>query len=97
MKDLSKWIKLSESHLYCLVSKKKIPFIKLGGKLLFSTIQIRNWIDQNSFCPVVTKQLAYISLKIRYISKKNGLTILCTTLINAQIVFFCYCSHWLSL
>ena len=56
--DLSKWSRLSESHLYALVSKKKIPFIKLGGKLLFSTVQIRNWIDQNSYGPVAKKQPA---------------------------------------
>jgi excisionase family DNA binding protein len=29
--ELSIWIRLSRSHIYFLVSKKKIPFIKLGG------------------------------------------------------------------
>ena len=58
IRELAKWIRLSESHLYCLVSKRKIPFIKLGGKLLFSTVQIRNWINQSSYVPVVTKQPA---------------------------------------
>jgi len=56
--DLAKWIRLSESHLYALVSKRKIPFIKLGGKLLFSTVQIRHWIDQNSYGPVAKKEPA---------------------------------------
>ena len=46
--ELSKWIRLSRSHIYFLVSKKRIPFIKLGGKLLFSSKEIRNWIEQSS-------------------------------------------------
>lgn len=47
--ELSTWIRLSRSHIYFLVSKKKIPFIKLGGKLLFSSKEIRNWIEQSSY------------------------------------------------
>ena len=55
--ELSKWIRLSRSHIYCLVSKKKIPFIKLGGKLIFSAEEIRNWIDQSSYSPLAEKQI----------------------------------------
>ena len=56
--ELSKWIRLSKSHIYCLVSKKKIPFIKLGGKLLFSSAEIRNWVDQSSYNPITEKSTA---------------------------------------
>lgn len=48
VKELSKWIKLSESHIYFLVNKRKIPFAKLGGKLLFDKQKIKQWIDSNS-------------------------------------------------
>ena len=48
VKELSKWIKLSESHIYFLVNKRKIPFAKLGGKLLFDKQKIREWIESNS-------------------------------------------------
>jgi excisionase family DNA binding protein len=48
VKELSKWIKLSESHIYFLVNKRKIPFAKLGGKLLFDKEKIKEWIDNNS-------------------------------------------------
>ncbi len=48
VKELSKWIKLSESHIYFLVNKRKIPFAKLGGKLLFDKQKIKDWIDANS-------------------------------------------------
>ena len=56
--ELSKWIRLSKSHIYCLVSKKKIPFIKLGGKLLFSSEEIRNWVDQSSYNHITEKSTA---------------------------------------
>jgi excisionase family DNA binding protein len=55
IRELSKWIRLSRSHIYCLVSKKKIPFIKLGGKLLFSSAEIRKWVDQSSYNPITEK------------------------------------------
>ena len=56
--ELSIWIRLSRSHIYFLVSKKKIPFIKLGGKLLFSAIDIRIWIEQSTFNPSKAKSTA---------------------------------------
>jgi excisionase family DNA binding protein len=46
VKELSKWVKLSESHVYHLVNKKKIPHAKLGGKLLFDADKIKLWIEQ---------------------------------------------------
>ena len=57
IKELSKWIRLSESHLYCLVSKNKIPYIKLGGKLLFNTSKITEWIEFSSRGMVIPKPL----------------------------------------
>jgi excisionase family DNA binding protein len=55
VKELSKWIKLSESHIYFLVNKRKIPFAKLGGKLLFDKQKIKDWIDFNSPSPAETE------------------------------------------
>jgi len=48
VRELAQWIKLSESHIYFMVNKKKIPFAKLGGKLLFEREKIRKWIESNS-------------------------------------------------
>jgi excisionase family DNA binding protein len=48
VRELSKWLRLSESHIYSLVSKKKIPFNKVGGKVLFDKQQIKNWIEVQS-------------------------------------------------
>ena len=48
VRELSKWLRLSESHIYTLVSKKKIPYNKVGGKVLFDKQQIKNWIGGQS-------------------------------------------------
>jgi excisionase family DNA binding protein len=48
VRELGKWLKLSESHIYSLVNKKKIPFFKIGGKLLFDKEKIKNWIEASS-------------------------------------------------
>ncbi len=46
VKELSEWVNLSESHIYALKSKKKIPFVKIGGKLLFDSVKIKDWIEE---------------------------------------------------
>lgn len=48
VRELGKWLRLSESHIYSLVSKKKIPFNKVGGKVLFDKQQIKDWIEEQS-------------------------------------------------
>jgi excisionase family DNA binding protein len=48
VKELSKWIKLSNSKIYSLVNKDEIPFAKVGGKLLFDKSKISNWIESKS-------------------------------------------------
>lgn len=55
VRELAKWIKLSESHIYFLVNKNKVPYSKLGGKLLFERTKIRKWIDSQSQTPEVVK------------------------------------------
>jgi excisionase family DNA binding protein len=48
VRELSKWLRLSESHIYSLVSKKKVPYNKVGGKVLFDKQKIKNWIEAQS-------------------------------------------------
>jgi len=48
VRELSKWLRLSESHIYSLVSKKKIPYNKVSGKVLFDKQKIKNWIEAQS-------------------------------------------------
>lgn len=48
IKEISKILKISESTLYRWVHKREIPFVKLGGKLLFSQDEIQEYIKKNS-------------------------------------------------
>ena len=45
VKELSNLLKISESHIYTMTSKKSIPHIKLlGKKVLFDKDEIVNWL-----------------------------------------------------
>lgn len=48
VKELSQWLRLSKSQVYTLVAEKKIPYFKIGGKLLFDKEKIKNWLEEQS-------------------------------------------------
>ncbi|MBS5802716.1 MAG: helix-turn-helix domain-containing protein [Brachyspira sp.] len=46
--ELSTLLQTSKSTIYRWVHKREIPFVKLGGKLLFSQDEIQEYIKKNS-------------------------------------------------
>ncbi len=46
---------LSKHTLYTMVSHRKIPHVKLGGKLLFDLALLDEWIKQNTVMPMPEK------------------------------------------
>lgn len=46
--ELSTILQTSKSTIYRWVHKREIPFVKLGGKLLFSQEEIQEYIKKNS-------------------------------------------------
>lgn len=52
VKQAAEWLKMSASHIYFLVHKKQIPFLKLGGKVLFDRGKVKDWVDSNSKAPL---------------------------------------------
>lgn len=46
-KETARLINYKETSLYGLVRKRKIPFNKMEGKLLFSKKEILNWIAES--------------------------------------------------
>jgi len=48
VKELSVWLRLSKSKIYALVYTKKIPFVKIGAKILFDKDKINSWIEEQS-------------------------------------------------
>ena len=43
---------LSTHTLYTMVSQRRIPHVKLGGKLLFDVALLDEWIKQNTIMPM---------------------------------------------
>ena len=48
VKELSGLTGLKQSTIYQWVSQRKIPYIKLGKKILFDPDKINKWIEENT-------------------------------------------------
>jgi excisionase family DNA binding protein len=44
VQELTDYVHMSESYVYKMVSKKSIPHIKLGTRILFERNQIDTWV-----------------------------------------------------
>lgn len=51
IKELAGYIKLSVPTVYRLTSTRKIPHIKVGGKLVFEQEKIDSWLDSRAIMP----------------------------------------------
>ena len=45
LKEVSKYLSLSESEIRILVYAKKIPFFKVGNRYRFDLESVNNWIE----------------------------------------------------
>jgi hypothetical protein len=45
VKEAANLIKYKETSIYGLVKRKKVPFFKVEGKLLFSKKQLLSWVS----------------------------------------------------
>jgi len=48
VRELSEYLDLSVNTVYCLVSQRRIPFVKVGRLTKFDLQRIDDWIKQNS-------------------------------------------------
>lgn len=46
--ELSKLIRLSKTTIYDLVAQKKIPHIRIQGRIVFDREKIKSWMDAQS-------------------------------------------------
>ena len=46
--ELSSYLNLKRQTIYSMVSGKRIPYVKLGGRLLFNPKEISRWVSQKS-------------------------------------------------
>lgn len=44
--EVTEITRLSKASLYAYVAAKKIPYVKLGARVLFSPDELQDWIDQ---------------------------------------------------
>ena len=47
VKDLGEMLPLKNTHIYTMIQKKQIPFIKLGGKYFFDRNEILSWVEKS--------------------------------------------------
>jgi excisionase family DNA binding protein len=47
--ELSDQLKISKSMIYQMTSKREIPYVKLGSRVVFETSEIEKWIKSKSF------------------------------------------------
>lgn len=46
--EVSQKLKISKWTVYSWISTRYIPFLKLGGRVLFDWIEIEKWLKKNS-------------------------------------------------
>ena len=52
IEEAAHYLGLAKNTLYKMVSQKRIPFTKLGGRLLFPIAQLDEWIKQKTVMPI---------------------------------------------
>jgi excisionase family DNA binding protein len=55
LEEVSKMLNLAKSTVYSYVGNNKIPYIKLGGKLLFNETDLTGWLDSKKQ-PVIERE-----------------------------------------
>jgi excisionase family DNA binding protein len=64
--EASELVKLSKNSIYCMVSKREIPYYKRGKKLYFKTEELLEWIESQ-------KVLTYKEVEeAMYSTSQNG-------------------------
>jgi len=63
VRELSEYLDLRVSTIYCLVSQRRIPFVKMGRLTKFDLQKIEKWIEENS---VEEKKFEHIKDKRPY-------------------------------
>ena len=52
IQEVSDLTGLAVATLYKSICKRTIPYIKLGGRVLFSPSKIQEWIENHSISPI---------------------------------------------
>lgn len=55
IKDVAELIGTHPGSVYKLIYERKIPFIKIGGRVRFDPSKISAWISKNSYDNIIVK------------------------------------------
>ena len=55
IEEAAHYVGLPKNTLYKMVSQRRIPFTKLGGRLMFRIGLLDEWIEQNTVLPIALK------------------------------------------
>jgi len=50
--EASEYLGIKKNSLYCWVSQKRIPYVKMGRKTMFDKISIERFIEENTIKPI---------------------------------------------
>jgi excisionase family DNA binding protein len=53
--ECARLLNLKKQTVYNKVCAREIPFIKIGGKLLFDPEKLQVWVEKNAFDPFDSK------------------------------------------
>jgi len=54
--EVARFLGISQSTLYTLVSQQRVPFVKVGRRVLFDPVQLDQWIKHNTKMPMPEKR-----------------------------------------
>jgi len=54
--EVARFLGISQSTLYTLVSQQRVPFVKVGSRVLFDPVQLDQWIKLNTKMPMPEKR-----------------------------------------
>jgi len=46
--EAAEYLTLSKDYLYRLTSLRKIPFVKIGSRVMFRSDKLQEWIEEHS-------------------------------------------------
>ncbi len=49
--ELAEFLNITERHVRRLISERRIPFHKIGGRIRFVPAEVRAWLDNNHHGP----------------------------------------------
>jgi len=54
--EVARFLGIAETTLYTMVSQHRVPFVKVGRRVLFDPVELDKWIKHNTKMPMPEKR-----------------------------------------